>query len=254
MSWLYADPILGLRPEDCYWYHTLDLPGGMMQGDWDLRGKVGEYLGGVDFKGARVLDAAAANGCLTYFMESRGAEVVSLELGARHALERDIIPCLNPRSTDSLIEHQGRVTNGYWYAHEQLQSQAKLIYGSVYAIPKSLGVVDISVFGCVLLHLRDPFLALQQGLHLTTKTAIVVEPAWYSEELAEDCLKFIPKPWAEEFTATWWQLSPQMIQQFLAVLGFEDSVVTYHEQIGWDHELKRLCTVVAQRTRPMGVA
>src|SRR5205085_2285689 len=29
---------------------------------------------------------------------------------------------------------------------------------------------------------------------------------------------------------SWWALSPEVVQQFLAILGFEDSVVTTHQQ------------------------
>lgn len=29
---------------------------------------------------------------------------------------------------------------------------------------------------------------------------------------------------------TWWRLSPDLLVEFLGVIGFEDSVVSYHEQ------------------------
>ncbi len=37
---------------DCSFYHSMDLPGvGAVTGEWDLRGRVDEYLGGVQFGG-----------------------------------------------------------------------------------------------------------------------------------------------------------------------------------------------------------
>jgi len=68
-----------------------------------------------------------------------------------------------------------RLNNAYWLAHRLLQSKARVVYGSVYAIPAAIGPVDIAVYGAVLLHLRDPFLALQNGLKLTTHSVIVAE-------------------------------------------------------------------------------
>jgi hypothetical protein len=40
--------------ENCYFYHTIDLPGyGTIHGSWDLREHLDEYLGFVDFKDKR---------------------------------------------------------------------------------------------------------------------------------------------------------------------------------------------------------
>ena len=52
---------------DCYFYHTMELPSrGVIEGrDWDLLGRVDEYLGNVDFAGQRVLEIGPASGFLT---------------------------------------------------------------------------------------------------------------------------------------------------------------------------------------------
>ena len=45
----WPDPV---RAEDCYWYHTMDVPGiGVTPGNWDLRGKFPEYIGHVNVAG-----------------------------------------------------------------------------------------------------------------------------------------------------------------------------------------------------------
>src|SRR5262249_27999058 len=65
----------------CQFYHTMEIPGhGVVQGEWDLRGGVEEYLGGVDLGGKRVLEMGSASGFLTFEMEKRGADVVALDL------------------------------------------------------------------------------------------------------------------------------------------------------------------------------
>ncbi len=54
---LLARPRVVERLEDCYFYHTMELPGlGVRRGHWDLRGKFYDYVGGVDVAGRSVLD------------------------------------------------------------------------------------------------------------------------------------------------------------------------------------------------------
>ena len=49
---------------------------------------------------------------------------------------------------------------------------------------------------------------------------------------------------------TWWNLSPEVVQRFLAILGFEDASVSYSNQKHRDGEF-RFFSVVAHRTVPM---
>src|SRR5439155_19518331 len=50
---------------ECWFYHTMDLPGhGTVEGAWDLRDGVDAYLGGVDVQGKRALDVGTASGFL----------------------------------------------------------------------------------------------------------------------------------------------------------------------------------------------
>jgi hypothetical protein len=56
---------------DCYFYHTVELPGyGVINGDWDLRRGVDDYLGKVAFAGQRVLEIGPASGFVTFEMEA----------------------------------------------------------------------------------------------------------------------------------------------------------------------------------------
>jgi hypothetical protein len=89
---IFAKPLKVEDVADCYFYHTMELPGrGVIEGrDWDLRGRVDEYLGNVDFAGKRVLEIGPASGFLTFEMEKRGAEIVSVEVTAKHGW--DFVP------------------------------------------------------------------------------------------------------------------------------------------------------------------
>src|SRR5262249_8534783 len=151
---------------------------------------------------------------------------------------------------------------------------------------------DVATFGCVLLHLHNPFLALANVLRLTKETVIVTQPLhgfpwegtlllspdqphlrlaggltwapdtrpWYRRAFSPikrllgsyyprlrylaarvllgpgcdlgsvPCAVFVPNAKAGQPIDTWWFLTPAAVQQILAVLGFEDSQVSYHMQ------------------------
>ena len=67
-------------PRECFFYHTMDLPGlGLQVGMWDLRGNVATYLGDQSFAGKRVVDVGTASGYLCFEMENRGADVIAFD-------------------------------------------------------------------------------------------------------------------------------------------------------------------------------
>src|SRR5258708_38924975 len=108
-------------------------------------------------------------------MERQGAEVVSFDLDRN--VDWDLVPFAKWTDFEHISEARKTVmhklNNAYRLAHRLLDSEAKVVYGSVYAIPDSIGPVDIAVCGSILLHLRDPFLALESGLKLAKHTVII---------------------------------------------------------------------------------
>src|ERR1017187_4959904 len=92
---LYATPVAGVREEDCYFYHVMEVPDrGVGGGQFDLRGHEEAYLGRVELGGRRVLEIGPASGFLTFHMESKGASVVAVELGPD--AEWDVVPRAPP--------------------------------------------------------------------------------------------------------------------------------------------------------------
>ena len=90
-SAVYAEPRSVTDLEDCYFYHSMEIPGyGLVEGPWDLRGGVDDYLGGVDLRDKRVLEIGTASGFLCFTMEGRGAEVVAYDLS--HEQSWDVVP------------------------------------------------------------------------------------------------------------------------------------------------------------------
>lgn len=268
---VYAPPREVAGPDECDIYHTIDLPGfGLLRGQWDLRGHVDEYLGNVPLRGKRVLEVGTATGFLAAEMERRGAELVCYDLSENE--DWDLVPFhLDDAASSSAVrkEHIRRINNGWWLTHNTLNLSARMVYGSVYRIPAAIGRVDVAVFGSVLLHLRDPFLALQSAAALTDETIIVTDvvPEGHTPTRIERVLErvgrridrplvrhrppeavFLPDPAANGPDDTWWNLSPELVERFLGVLGFPRTTVTFHEQdyANADNP-ERLYTVVGRR-------
>jgi SAM-dependent methyltransferase len=246
---LYAEPRLVADVNHCFFYHTITLPGiGVVKGSWDLH-DLDAYLGQFDFHNKRVLDVGCANGRLSFHIESQGAaEVISFDLDKNGAW--DIVPFARWESRDQVVADRKRLidqlNNAYWLGHRLLQSKARVIYGSAYAIPREIAPVDVTVIGSILLHLRDPFLALQCAAELTQE-AIVVPEYDRGQALEGPYLRLLPDYRTVEPKDTWWDISPQWLVQALGILGFEDTKISYHTQ-SYEGRPERCYTVVARRT------
>jgi hypothetical protein len=239
----------------CYFYHRMDIPGhGVVGEEWDLRGREEHYLGGVSFQGKRVLELGTASGFLCRYMESRGADVTGFDLSEDSCW--DFVPFSQLDLTlfmSQMKAHIERLKNGWWFCHRIFKSKAKVVYGSVYNVPNEIGPVDIATFGSLLLHLRDPFAALRSALRLTRETVVVTDVAPAQQHLRElPVMYFCPsfRTAHQNQSVTWWIISPQIIVEFLGVLGFEKSSISYHKQRFQSSEVE-LFTVVGKRTREM---
>jgi SAM-dependent methyltransferase len=256
----YAAPRTVDDVSDCYFYHTMDIPGhGLVKGEWDLREGVREYLGGVDFGGKRVLELGTASGFLCFHMEKQGAEVVACDLSEDQSW--DVVPFAGGDMSKIIAdrkEHIRKLNNGFWFAHRKSNSKAKVVYRNVYSMPEEIGSVDIAVIGSILQHVRDPFLALQNALRLTKETVVVTDvmPRLYPlKRLVRSVrglnMAFVPRYAARYPWDSWWRLSPELMTELLGVLGFEKVEITFHRQL---YETSpptrpRLFTIVGHRTR-----
>ena len=259
----YATPRIVDSPDECFFYHTMELPKlGLVPGLWDLRGRATEYLGKNKLSGKRVLELGSASGFLTFEIERQGAEVVGYDLSEQQ--DWDSVPYAGldmAKEAARRKEHIRQLNNSFWLSHRLFNSKARMICGSIYGVPQEAGTFDVSVFGSILLHLRDPFLALQKSLALTREMVIVtdVRSRWsvpvpqgikrlLPKPLRRPAMRFIPDFERNHPTDTWWRLDPEVVVHFLGILGFEKTKVSYHSQLFRGRSLP-LFTVVGQRTK-----
>lgn len=229
---LYATPRVVDDPLSCQFYHRMDIPGyGQTSGGmWDLRPNVDAYLGGIDLAGKRVLEIGPASGYLTFYMESRGAEVVSVELPPEG--HWDLVPDVSLDGETFINEMKVSiegVRNAYWFTHKRMGSKARVYYGDIYDLPDSLGHFDIAVLAAILLHVRDPLRVVEGCARLAD--ALVVTEMRYPE--VPDHLPHMSLFSVREdpVSHVWWKLSPQLFVRFAELLGYTDSTVTFHEQL-----------------------
>jgi hypothetical protein len=258
MDGLYSAAPDKIDVKDCWFYHSLDVPGvGPVTGQWDLRPNIDAYLGKVNFRGKRVLDVGAASGFLSFQIEKRGGEVVSYDLSPQHSWDRVPFAGLDFRPIfQANREHIRQLNNSYWLCHRAFNSRNKVVHGSVYNMPEAIGPVQIAVFGSILLHLRDPFQALHKALQLTTETVVVADilprrkfwhllfGRWCAPQMT-----LLPRGKDCHSGDTWWSIPASCVQQFLEILGFGKTRVTYHRQ-KFQNSTRLVYTVVGQRTHP----
>jgi len=147
------------------WYHTLELPGGVVTpGEFDHRGVVGR-LPWPPLQGKRCLDVGSRNGFYAFWMERQGArEVVSLDVDDPADLQ---FPATD-RPPDAIAEELAEGNRGFEIAREALGSDVQRVYRTVYELdPEWIGTFDVVVLGTLLMHLRDPVGALQAVRRVT---------------------------------------------------------------------------------------
>jgi tRNA (mo5U34)-methyltransferase len=147
--------------ENRLWYHTIEVRPGIVTPGWfDLRPIV-EHLPWPDVRGKRCLDVGTYDGYLAFELERRGAsEVVAVDI-SDHALW-DWPPRIRAEGPDRLAQIAGEKGRGFEVAAKALRSHVSKIETSVYDLdPERVGSFDIVVCGSLLLHLRDPYRALE---------------------------------------------------------------------------------------------
>jgi len=248
---LFANARVVTNLDDCYFYHTMELPEfGLIHAHWDLRERFDEYIGGVDVAGKSVLDIGTATGFLSFEAEKRGARVVSfdMEKGSQQTfLPFKDKPYYNDRERWA-VEYSAQIEkwkNAYWLCHRLLGSKARVYYGDVYDLPPSLGQFDVTIVGSVLEHLSDQVTALASIARVTAQTLIMVTPLLDSDE---PIARFEARASEPEHDYTWWTYSTAVYREVLAMLGFKIERISqaeyYHD---YEQRYEPRTTLVAQR-------
>jgi SAM-dependent methyltransferase len=206
-----------------HWYHTLELaPGVLTPGRIDLR-RVAARLLPDDLSGLRALDVGTFDGFWAFEMERRGADVVAIDIDAVSSAQ------LPPHSRGRLERAAGQLGVelglGFRLAAEVLGARAKRITCDVLALaPERIGgPVDVAFMGALLVHLRDPVLALERVLATLVPGGRLFQLEGVSLRLS---LLHPRRPVAHLQTLStqfnWWYPNRATLEAWLRTAGFEE--------------------------------
>jgi tRNA (mo5U34)-methyltransferase len=157
------------------WYHTLELAPGLVTPGWlDHRPLAPRLPLPVSLAGRRCLDVGTFNGFWAFEMERRGAaEVIAVDVLDAHRWDW---PLGSEEATVAALAKRLAAGDGFTLAQEALRSRVKRLDCSVYDLdPDDVGRFDVVYLGSLLVHLRDPVLALERIRGVCDGTLVVVD-------------------------------------------------------------------------------
>jgi tRNA (mo5U34)-methyltransferase len=219
------------------WYHTIELRPGIVTPGWfDLRSVAPTLPIPRSMTNLRALDVGTFEGFWALEMESRGADVTAIDI-------------LDPRQWDwpfgsdehvlAVLNERKQSGDGFEVVSEELGSAVKRLERSVYDLdPGEIGSFDFVYVGSLLLHLRDPVLALERvrsvvgpNGRLLLVDAIDVELTALHPRRAVAYFDGDQRPW-------WWRPNVAALQRFVEAGGFrvEDGPTRVYMPLGAGHE------------------
>ena len=214
-----AEAVAGLRArvDAIGWYHTIDLGHGIRTpGVMDHLPHLARYGLPDSLAGQRVLDIGTFDGFWAFEFERRGAaEVVALDLPQFGDL--DFPPAVRATMAPEVLATKPGA--GFILAQEVLGSRVERRLGTVYTMgPESWGRFDLTHMGNVLVHLRDPALALQRMAAVTRGTAVVVEEV--DPDLPEEWQPPVMRYLGGTQDCNWWRFSAAALVALMRDAGF----------------------------------
>ncbi|MEJ7784914.1 MAG: class I SAM-dependent methyltransferase, partial [Solirubrobacteraceae bacterium] len=207
--------------ESSQWYHTFELAPGIETAGWfDLR----ELLPTMPFPhslaGKRCLDVGTFDGFWAFEMERRGGEVVAIDI--LDPAQWDW-PAGSEDATHLAIGERKRSGAGFELISKIYGTNVERRELSIYDLdPVDIGTFDLVYVGSLLLHLRDPVMALSRVKDVCSGALILcdaISPLYslISEPIAS--LDGNGRPW-------WWRPNVRGLERMVEAAGFTRTAKT----------------------------
>jgi len=200
------------------WYHTIDLGQGVVTpGFMDHRQHVDRYQLPASLQGLRCLDVATWDGFWAFEMERRGAaEVVALDVASLR--DCDIPLRRLPELKDGF--DTVALGEGFRLAHEALHSKVKRVVCNVYDLsPERLGRFDFIFISDLLIHLRNPQLALERVASVCRGRVVLADIYNPDLERYDTCVTEFR---GGEGPLLWWSPNTRTLVRMLEVAGLQE--------------------------------
>jgi len=168
-----GEPSLAEQVASRRWYHTIRLSDEVTSPGWmDTEKAAPSMPWPGDLTGKRCLDVGTFDGAWAFEMERRGAgEVLAIDILDEGRW--DWPPIVDPASRAGIDAQKGQ-GRGFAIAKRALGSNVERRDASIYDLnPEEFGTFDLVFVGSLLLHLRDPILALSRVATVTDGSLIV---------------------------------------------------------------------------------
>ena len=205
-----VDEISGLM-----WYHTIDLGHGVRTpGYVDHRAQLHHYGFPESMEGMRCLDIATFDGYFAFEFERRGStDVVAIDVAKKADIDCPRLMLRDPEG----FGLSGATGAAFKVAQRLLDSKVSRVEKSVYDLdPDVDGMFDFVFISDVLLHLKNPQLAIERAYSVCRGQLVIADV--YSPDL--DGL-YTP---AAQFLGpgeVWWYMNVAALRQMMTVAGFE---------------------------------
>jgi tRNA (mo5U34)-methyltransferase len=200
------------------WYHTIELPDGRTTpGYFDTRRAPAQVPWPSELAGGRCLDVGTFDGFWAFEMERRGAaEVVAIDLDDPAKLDWPYDRrTWGPEAVRTWGSARGP---GFAEAAGALASKAKWAVRSVYELdPNVDGTFDVVFCGALLLHLRDPVLALERMRDVCRGALVLAEALDPQLELLAP---FVAAAHIAPERDEWWRVNSAGLRRMVEVAGF----------------------------------
>ena len=239
MSAPTTDTSLRERVQAQRWYHTIELPGGIVTPGWfDTRATVDKVPLPASLEGKRCLDVGTWDGFWAFEMEKRGAASV-LAIDLQDQDKWDWPPETRLRGHEqarAAVAEFKEENAGFKLAKEALGSQVEHRKLSVYDLdPDEVGTFDFVFLGSLLLHLRDPVRALDSLRSVVGGEAVIADtvdaiPSFLRPRTPTARLEGVRRPW-------WWQPNRAGLLRMIRSAGFDflETTGVYFLPIGEAH-------------------
>ena len=213
-----ADEELAEQIRRLPWYHTLELPGGVVTpGFYDHRPLVPHYGIPRDLSGKRVLDVGTWDGFWAFEFERRGAEVVAVDIDRMS--QTDLPPQLRAAALEAGLDQ--RLGNGFEIARRAMDSKVQRIGMSVYDIDTGgIGTFDLVHMADVAIHLERPLEAFRRLRSVARGSAIIVDA--FHPDLGYGAERKVTEYRGGWKDVQWWIPSLDTLAQMVLDAGFGD--------------------------------
>lgn len=169
--------------EDIDWYHTIELkPGYFTKGRYDWRPYLKQFDFG-DLDGKTVLDIGCGNGFFSFYFEKLGAQVTALDIPSQKDRDCNMVGVINVKVQPTCEKEYINFKEPFNIAKDMLNSNVKRIEMDLYDMtPENMGKYDMIFCNDVLLHLTDPFKALNVFQKICNESMIISTPIHISND------------------------------------------------------------------------